>query len=523
MVSVCLVRRIGLAGGMLALTAATVAGGGPPGGPEAPIGPSLGQIVAKPLYAHAQWGILAEDGATGRVITSVQGDKFFVPGSAAKLFSVSGTWNTLGGEHRFTTPVHALGTRSGSSLKGGLVLVAQGDLALGGRTTPQGTLSFTDVDHTYANDIPGATLTPEDPLAGIDEMARQVRQSGITRVDGDVTVDDRLFEPAAFSPTPTPLIVNDNLIDLLTTATTPGLPAKLSWRPQVAPYEVTSTVTTVAAGGTTAITVDASDDGTRITLSGTIAADAAPALRVSPITDPAAFGRTALIEALDRAGVTVTAPPVGPNDEDGLPASYPSGSRVAAFVSPPFTQYAKLVLKVSHNLGANLDVCLMAVAAKSTDCADGFPVLKAFLQKAGVDTTQVQLADGRGGDPADRATPEALSQILRYWLRTPEARQFRDSLPVLGLDGTLAGFCSGCAGVGKVFAKTGTAIGGDDLNEQLEVGSEVLAGYLEADDGTLRTFFAGVNNTAVPDITAFYEIINDVSLAASILQQETSG
>ncbi|MGW5347267.1 hypothetical protein [Streptomyces sp. HUAS TT3] len=45
---------------------------------------------------------------------------------------------------------------------------------------------------------------------------------------------------------------------------------------------MTSTVKTVEAGKPTDITVTAADGGTRIRLSGTIAADAAPSLRVSP-------------------------------------------------------------------------------------------------------------------------------------------------------------------------------------------------------------------------------------------------
>ncbi|WP_208779246.1 hypothetical protein [Streptomyces griseorubiginosus] len=61
----------------------------------------------------------------------------------------------------------------GPTLKGNLALVAQGDLTMGGRTRPDGSVDYTDVDHTSANDLPGATLTPENPLAGVDQIARQ--------------------------------------------------------------------------------------------------------------------------------------------------------------------------------------------------------------------------------------------------------------------------------------------------------------------------------------------------------------
>ncbi|MFD9014113.1 D-alanyl-D-alanine carboxypeptidase, partial [Streptomyces sp. NPDC059552] len=267
--------------------------------------PRITAIMRKPEYRNAQWGLLQTDPDTGRVVHSLFPEQFFIPGSTAKLLSVSGPWATLGADHRFVTPVHAVGERDGATLTGDLDLVAQGDLTMGGRTRPDGTVAYTDLDHTYANDFPGATLTPENPLAGIDQLARQVRAAGITRVEGDVIVDSRLFRlDPELVPTPTPLIVNDNLIDLLTTpGDRAGAAARLDWRPKVAPYQVTSAVRTVAAGKPTAITVTATDGGTRIRLTGTIAADAEPLLRTSPIGDPAAFGRVALIEALERAGV----------------------------------------------------------------------------------------------------------------------------------------------------------------------------------------------------------------------------
>ena len=54
----------------------------------------------------------------------------------------------------------------------------------------------------------------------------------------------------------------------------------------------------------------------------------------------------------------MNAPTVGPNPAALLPArrAYPAATRVARFVSPPYAQYAKLILKVSHNLGANLSL-----------------------------------------------------------------------------------------------------------------------------------------------------------------------
>ncbi|MEU0148448.1 D-alanyl-D-alanine carboxypeptidase/D-alanyl-D-alanine-endopeptidase [Streptomyces sp. NPDC006288] len=506
-----------------ASAAAAQAAASPDDGGSGRLDPRITEIMRKPDYPNARWGLLQQDPDSGRVVHSRLAEQLFVPGSVAKLFGTSGAWNALGGDHRFRTPVYAVGERRGSTLDGDLGLVAQGDLTMGGRTRPDGTVDYTDLDHTYANDFPGATLTPQDPLAGIDRIARQVRRSGITRVEGNVIVDNRLFKPEpVFVPVPTPLIINDNLVDLLTTpGARTGAPARLDWRPRVAPYRVTSTVRTVAAGEPTDIEVTTSDNGTRIRLSGTIAAGSEPALKVSPIADPAAFGRTALIEALERAGVEVTASPTGANPVGRLPGSYEGRPRVALYTSPPYAQYAKLIFKVSHNLGGNLAVCLMAVTGGSKDCMDGFPVLADFLGRAGVDREQVQLLDGRGGNPVDRTTPEAVVQLLTYWHRTPEAEAFRNALPVLGVDGLLADNCTDCPARGKVFAKTGAAVGLDALNNRLAVGAITIAGYLDRGNGRFDVFFAGVNGASTPttDVNGVLDIADDLAMVSAYLQE----
>jgi serine-type D-Ala-D-Ala carboxypeptidase/endopeptidase (penicillin-binding protein 4) len=418
-----------------------------------------------------------------------------------------------------------------------LVLVASGDLTMGGRTAPNGTVSYTHIDHTYANSVPGATLTPENPLAGIDEIARQVRMSGVNRVDGDVVIDDRLFELAPKGPSvnalsfnapnlepwPRPITINDNLIDVQVAPGKLGeAPKVVKWRPKVAPYHLEMRAKTVAAGKPTTLDVSPQTDGP-VVVSGNIAADAGKQLRVAAIDDPSAFARTALIEALGRTGVSVGASPTGPNPSSKLPkkGSYSPKDEVAAYVSPPYSQYAKLILKVSHNYGANLDLCLMAVKAGSTDCNDAFPVMKSFFQKAGVDTDQVALADGRGGNPTDRFTPEAATEMLRYWLKQPQAKAFREMLPVMGVDGSLADNCKTCPAKGKVFAKVGTVSLPDFVNVRLE-DNESLGGYMEVKRGRFHVFYLVVNGAKAKNIEDALKIFNDVNNIGAILQQDAS-
>jgi D-alanyl-D-alanine carboxypeptidase/D-alanyl-D-alanine-endopeptidase (penicillin-binding protein 4) len=489
-------------------------------------GPEIQKIMSGPLYRYAEWGLLDIDPATGHVVNAVgPAQRMYMPGSTAKLFSVSAALDDFGFDYRLTTPVYSIGQLKGHILNGNLVLVAQGDLTMGGRTKPDGSVDYTSLDHIYANSIPGATLTPEDPLAGLNQIAQQVKAAGITHVNGNVIVDNRLFQPDPnFPDVPVPIIINDNLIDVVITPGKVGsAPASVTWRPHVAPYHLIVQATTAAAGQPTTIQVQTFPDG-RILVTGQIAADAGQIVRTGTVIDPAAFARTALIEALARAGVSVSASATGANPASALPPknSYQPASRVAAYVSPPFQDYAKLILKVSHNLGANLVVCLMAVKAGSTNCDVGLAVMSAFLDKIHVDRKQVALADGQGGAPVDRITPQAEIELLGYWLKQPESATFRLLLPILGVDGSLANVEKNSPSRGKVFAKTGTVLAVDPLNNRF-IHTQALAGYLEISPNRFDVFELVVSNAAPKTFNDVFRVINDLGAITAILQQHASG
>ena len=108
------------------------------GSPAATPGPGapITQVMSKTPYAHSRWGLLTQDLASKQYLTSLNASQFFIPGSNAKLFSTSTLWSTLGPDYRFKTPVFRTGATKNGTLAGNLVLVASGDLTMGGRTKP---------------------------------------------------------------------------------------------------------------------------------------------------------------------------------------------------------------------------------------------------------------------------------------------------------------------------------------------------------------------------------------------------
>ena len=144
-------------------------------------------------FENGQWGILVVDALSKQVLFEQNANQMFAPASVTKLYSTAAALEKLGPDYRFKTPVKRRGEVDSSGvLKGDLILVASGDMTMGGRTATNGTMLFEDNDHTYGGD--SAALVKADPLHGLQELAKQIASSGVKQVTGDVLVDDRLFQ-----------------------------------------------------------------------------------------------------------------------------------------------------------------------------------------------------------------------------------------------------------------------------------------------------------------------------------------
>jgi D-alanyl-D-alanine carboxypeptidase/D-alanyl-D-alanine-endopeptidase (penicillin-binding protein 4) len=80
-----------------------------------------------------------------------------------------------------------------------------------------------------------AVLPPQDPLYALDQLAEQVKASGVERVSGEVVIDARLFESYRVPNQNlliTPMMLNENQIDVTLLPTEPAQPARLTYRPE---------------------------------------------------------------------------------------------------------------------------------------------------------------------------------------------------------------------------------------------------------------------------------------------------
>jgi serine-type D-Ala-D-Ala carboxypeptidase/endopeptidase (penicillin-binding protein 4) len=470
------------AGSLLASTLAGAAGA-----PVPTIPAEARKVTDEPKYLNARWGLHVADLKTGEVLFDWNGDQRFLGASTTKLWAGAAALDAYGPDYRFTTPIFRTGTVDGAgTLRGNLVMVASADPTMGGRTTPQGTIAYRSIDHIYAVALPLAELTPENPLAGLDDLARQVAASGIRRVAGDVIVDARLF-PAMDKDgyIVSPVWINDNLIDLTVTPGTAGSKATVVSRPLTAAFTIEADVNTVASGEPMTVAVSSPRPGV-IAVTGNIPAGREPLVQAHQVSDPPAFARTLLIEALKRHGIAVDANPLGPNPDSALPpkGSYRADAQVAKLVSPPFSENIKLIFKVSHNQHADLLLFLLALKRGETSFDDGLTAIRDFVKKRGIDPGLVSLSDGRGNEYTDLFSPRTVTTLLRKEAAARDAAPYRHALPVLGVDGSEKDTVPATSRIaGKAWLKSGTTVAGDGMNQRAIVMTRGLAGYMKGKSG----------------------------------------
>jgi D-alanyl-D-alanine carboxypeptidase/D-alanyl-D-alanine-endopeptidase (penicillin-binding protein 4) len=476
-------------------------------------------VLKTPGYQSGQWGLLVVDGKTGKAIYERNADQMFCPASVTKLFSTAAALADLGADYRFQTPVVRRGKiDKDGTLRGDLILVAQGDLCMGGRTGPDGSLLFVDDDHIYSGGNLRSGLVKCDPLAGLDHLAREVAAAGIKAIAGDVIVDARLFEPAGSTGSGpsrvSPIMINDNVVDVeATPASRAGEPAAVRLVPATSFVTADVQVETVAADVEPSLTVRSSGPR-RFVVRGKVPVGHAPLVKIHEVDDPASFARTLFIETLRKRGVQVEAGSLSDNPADRLPAlSVVSGlPKVAEYTSPPFREYVKVILKVSHNLHASTLPLLVAAHHGERTLAQGLEREGALLKGLGVDTAGISFGGGAGGARADLVSPRATVALLRSMAVRPDFPAYEAALPVLGRDGTLARAVSHDSPArGHARAKTGTYWVDNGLNHKTVLTSKALAGYMETASGKplVITFF--LNN--IP-LDASGEKVSEATAAA---------
>jgi len=466
----------------------------------------INSIVSRPEYKHASFGIEIYSLKQKKVLYGLNEDKLFVPGSVTKLVTEGTVLQLLGPDYRFHTRIYRTGPIADGVLQGDLVLVATGDPNLSARVRDD-KLLFENEDHAYGQSLE-AKLVPGDPLQVVHQLAGQVAGRGIKKISGRVLVDVSLFpegtKEGGSGVVISPIAINDNVIDVVVT------PGKAVGEPAAAQPNIStryatfrSEVKTGAAGSESNIDFTPkqdSDGNFTVTLTGTIAADSVPRPYPFIVPRPSRFAESVLTEALQQTGVQVAGSNSAVADWKAVASSYRAENQIAEHVSPPLKEDIKVTLKVSQNLHASMMPYLLGAlfTKNAPDVLDaGFAKEKALLESAKLDVSAAAQSDGAGSGAY--FTPEFMVQFLSYMSGQKDFQSFHDSLPILGRDGSLWNIQRDSPAAGKFYAKTGTYVTGDVLNQQYFINGKGLAGYLDLPSGDRLIVAIFLNNAHAGD------------------------
>lgn len=408
------------------------------------------------------WGAMVVSLTRGDTLYAENAGEEMQPASTMKLFTSAIAFERFGPNYQFSTDALRDGAVGpDGTISGNIYIRGDGDPALSGKFLTGG------------------------PSAPMNRLADMVAQQGIKHVTGAVIGDASAFDDqkipdgwltrylqASYAARVSALSLNENLIAVSVSPTSPGQPANVALEPSTSAIPLVANVRTVAGGGAR-LGFRKLGNGT-IQANGSIGSRTGTRKYVYIVEDPATFTTGAFLNALIARGIKV----------DGgirLGKSPPSAVKIASLRSPPLASmiaamnresinhYAELLFRNAAR-GPKRDVVGSVQTASSV--LDEF-----FASKVGADTTRLVFADGSGLSTLDRVTPRSQVQLLGYAHRSSWGPWLHSSLPVAGDSELLKRRMRNTPAEGNLHAKTGTT------NDVI-----ALAGYVTAVNGEVLAF-----------------------------------
>lgn len=415
--------------------------------------PTLQQQVEAELAKASpgtRFGVLVVDEA-GRDVVAVAPDGRFMPASNTKLFTTAAAYALLPDIDR---PDADGGTA---------VALAPGPSA---RVQDVWLIGHGDARMSSAPDC------ASDCLAALaDAVAARTRRVHDVVGDDSIWADQRWAAGMSWNNIGTDsgtavaaLNLDDNVMAAVVTPGTVGQPPAVAMPPY---FKLRNDAVTIAAGGRLTLAVERPVNGMALRIYGQIPADAKPWSIVVGVDDPAHYAAWTLRRMLAARGVQVTgtaranhrAAGLGDDPRAGAGAALPVSPRVdpvARLVPPPLAEDVVTINKRSQNLHAQV-LFRRIGGLKGTGSTEWAAAgLSDALAAAGVPRAGFAFTDGAGMSTYNRVSPRAVVALLRWVGNQPWGGAWRASLPIGGVDGTLARRFVGTSLQGRIWAKTGT-------------------------------------------------------------------
>ena len=457
-------------------------------------------VLARPELRRGQVGVKIFSLDVNKTIFEENAEKYFMPASNMKSYTVAAAMEKLSPEFRFTTSVFAASMPDASG-------TIRGDLSIYGR----GDISFSTTFHDG------------DYYKGLNALADKIVQAGVKRIEGNLVGDESYFTgtpiPASwewddlqwyYGAEISALAINDNAVDLSVKPGAVNSPCAVQVLPANAVMKIINRCVTTATSGKSDLQITKRLDQNFLEISGTIPFDDKKGFGgYVTVSRPAQLFVEMLRGLLMKKGVTVTGQNKVVNRNDKEVTAVTSSTppiEITKLESPPFSLIAAKTMKPSQNtytetilwtLGEQIGRPAESVAAidefslkklqKTSSAELGIKTVQKFLTEIGVAPDSVIQWDGSGLSRHNLITPASAVQLYVFMSKSRYAPAWRDSLTIAAIDGTLKNRFKDTIAAGNVRGKTGTI---DQVSS--------LSGYVTTAGGERLVFsilINGVNNS----------------------------
>lgn len=423
-------------------------------------------------------------------LLALNAEQPFLMASTAKVVTSLAALDLLGANHRWHSRAQATGPVAAGRLNGSLVITGSG----GG-------------------------VTPVE----LARWFRQMHTEGVTRVSGDIVLERLTLlheqHPAQAATTAAerapsaPARVSPAAPLIVSVRPARGARAQVSLRPRPPGVVVVNDVFMGGGCSAWAQWSNTAGAGSQLWVRGQwdascgsqdIASVRAPAaLRQAAAATPAAVAVStpALVAALwVETGGQLGGRVVERERRDAEIQATAVAQQWSSRLSTPLPSVIREINKTSNNSAARR--LLLSLSPRLPQPGAALRVaqerVQGWLRAQGLADDDIRIDLGSGQSREERGKPRALVQLLRNAWRANSSHAFLDSLPIAGVDGTLAHRLRSGSATGQAWLKTGT------LHD-----SRALAGYVRARSGKVYAVAVFANHAqasrATPAIDAVIE------------------
>ena len=402
---------------------------------QADLKSKIDTILDQEELKRSHWGILVKTLDNQTTLYELNSQKYFIPASNVKLLTTAATLIKFGANYQIKTPVYVSGSYPNLSV---LKIVGQGD--------------------------------PTFNSKQLETLAKELKARGINSIDNLIVQDSPLEKPSInptwewediqfyYAPAVNKLILNENTVILTLNTQEIGEKLAMDWSDSIAANQwiIDNKTVTGEEDSSYSVSINRNFAKPLLTITGSLAINSDPRILGMTVVNPGEYFLNSVHFYLEKEGINIIKSQVvyGDSATENL-------VKIIEINSDPLQEIITKTNQDSNNLYAESLLNLLVNGTPENSSLDN---LKEILTELGLDTNSYHLKDGSGLSRHNLVTPETLVNLLTLMAETPEGINYRDSLPIGGVNGTITNRFKKTIIEGKVQAKTGTLSGTSSLS-----------------------------------------------------------